>query len=108
LTAPRQSSFLAGRQTSPRCPPKTSDKKHEAHDLIPAALAASLPRLYATERESDPLARVKLFTPDSSWTWYVAEYDPEERIAFGLVRGLDEELGYFSIDELEKVRVDNS
>jgi len=82
----------------------TSGKKHEAHDLIPAAIAAVLPRLYATERVADPIAHVKLFTPDSSWTWYVTEYDPDQRLVFGLVRGLEDELGYFSIAELEKAR----
>ena len=34
-----------------------------------------------------PIARVKLFDPGSSWTWYIAGYDPETRIAWGLVDG---------------------
>ena len=30
----------------------------------------------------DTLLWCKFFTPDSSWTWYVSEYNPETKIAF--------------------------
>ena len=46
----------------------------------------------------------KCFTPDSSWTWFATEYDPKSRLFFGLVGGLEVELGYFALDELESVR----
>jgi len=52
----------------------------------------------------EAIAHVKLFTPDSSWTWYLTEYDPKTGEAFGLVDGLEEELGYISIPELMTVR----
>ena len=52
----------------------------------------------------DAVAFVKYFTPDSSWTWYATEYDPEEQMFFGLVLGMEQELGYFSLTELEAVR----
>lgn len=76
----------------------------DAHVLMPDELAATIPALYSQENEADPLVRAKFFTPDSSWTWYVLEYDPEERLCFGLVEGMDTELGYFSLSELESVR----
>ena len=69
-------------------------------ELIPDDLAARLPALYATEREADPIAHVRLITPDSYWTWYVFEYDPAKRLCFGLVEGFEREFGYFSLDEL--------
>lgn len=75
--------------------------------LLPDEIAATLPPLYATEKEADPLVRVKFFTPDSSWTWYVTEFDPAERRCFGFVIGLHQELGYFSLDELEDIRGPN-
>jgi hypothetical protein len=71
--------------------------------LLPDELAARLPALGATEHEADPVVRVKFFTPMSSWTWYVLEYDPEQRLFFGLVDGFEEELGYFSLAELESL-----
>jgi hypothetical protein len=43
----------------------------------------------------------KFFTPDSNWTWWATEYEPESREFFGLVQGFEVELGYFSLDELE-------
>ena len=51
-----------------------------------------------------PNAVVKFFTPWTNWTWWASEYDPEERLFFGLVDGFCKELGYFSLDELESVR----
>ena len=72
-------------------------------NLLPGELAAALPALGATEHEADPLVRVKFFALVSSWTWYVLEYDPEQRLFFGLVDGFEKELGYFSLAELESL-----
>lgn len=51
----------------------------------------------------DAIAYVKFFDPTSQWTWFASEYDPTERMFFGLVLGLEQELGYFSLDELEAI-----
>ncbi len=72
--------------------------------LLTEADIKKIPSLYATEKETDPVAYVKFFTPDGSWSWYVLEYDSEERLCFGYVDGFEGELGYFSIEELESVR----
>lgn len=45
----------------------------------------------------------KWFTPDGEWTWYVTEYDGNDT-CFGMVHGLENELGYFSVREIESVR----
>ena len=66
-------------------------------ELMPKGVAATVPPLYATEDEADPVARVKLFSCVSGWTWYVTEYDPATGEAFGLVEGFADEWGYFSI-----------
>lgn len=71
------------------------------HELMPEELAATVPPLYATEWEAEPIARVKLFSCFNGWTWLVTEYDPESGEAFGLVKGFEEEWGYFSIREME-------
>lgn len=71
--------------------------------LIPEPLRAGIPALYATEAQTDPLVRVKLFTPWTRWTWYVIEWDGED-LCFGLVDGFERELGYFSLNELASVR----
>ena len=71
--------------------------------LITDDIRRQLPPLYATENSSDPIAWVKYFTPDSSWTGYVTEFDGQDTF-FGLVQSLEAELGYFSLAELSKAR----
>jgi hypothetical protein len=73
--------------------------------LLTNELKSKLPRLYATQDENDPTVFVKLFHPFSNWTWFLTEFDPDENISFGLVQGQEIELGYFSIAELEELRV---
>jgi hypothetical protein len=73
----------------------------DAYDYIPAWM--NVPRLYQTEKQDVPLAVVKIFTPDASWTWYVLEYDGQDT-AFGLVAGFEVEMGYFSISEIRDVK----
>lgn len=73
--------------------------------LLTKAIEKNLPNLYSQDGLGmDAVAQVKFFTPDSTWTWFATEYDPRERKFFGLVQGLEEELGYFSLDELEETR----
>ncbi len=69
--------------------------------LIPDEVAATIPALGATEECEAPLAAVHLFTPSGGWDWYLTEYDPETGEAFGLVRGIETEWGYFSVSEME-------
>ena len=63
-----------------------------------------MPELYSGEEKGlDAIAHVKFFTPDSSWSWFASEFDGQD-IFFGLVIGLEIELGYFSLSELQSVR----
>ena len=72
--------------------------------LLTDELIKILPPLYSTENIKDPLIQCKFFTPDSSWSWYVLEFDKTNEIFFGYVCGLENELGYFSLQELESVK----
>lgn len=78
--------------------------KNDAYDYFPATMAKKIPPVYATEKTADPTVFIKLFTPDSNWTWYILEHSAEDRLCFGLVVGHETELGYFSLAELEEVR----
>ena len=80
------------------------DSNNPAYVFIPKDMAGKIPKLYATEQEADPLAVLKYFTPDGSWTWFLTEYDPEQRLAFGFVISHERELGYFSLNEMEELR----
>ena len=71
--------------------------------LMTQELRKKVPPLYSQEHlGSKAVAVVKFFTPDSSWTWYGVSWDGKD-IFFGLVDGLEKELGYFSLSELKKV-----
>lgn len=85
----------AGEQERPTLP---------AYDYLPEALLAVLPKLGATEELGMlAVALLKYFTPDAGWTWYATEFDGDDTF-FGLVSGLEIELGYFSLAELKQVR----
>ena len=73
--------------------------------LLTEELRKKLPPLYATEDtpDCDKIVYAKFFTPDSSWTWWAIEFDGDDTF-FGLVDGLEVEMGYFSLSELESVR----
>jgi len=73
--------------------------------LIPNTLLATVPNLYDTEDVKDPLCQIKLFTPDSNWTWYIIEISQEDKNqCFGYVIGQEAELGYFSLAEIQSVK----
>ena len=67
--------------------------------LIPKEILRQLPKLGETSEEENPLAVVKFFYPDFSWTWYGIEFDGKD-IFYGLVKGFEEEYGSFSLKEL--------
>lgn len=73
--------------------------------LITKTIAKKIPTLYQQDgKGEDAIAYVKLFTPDSNWTWYITEMNPETGECFGLVYGHEREFGYFSLSELETIK----
>lgn len=72
--------------------------------LLTKEILKTLPALYSNENNPDPMVRVKFFHPMSNWTWYATEYDGKDTF-FGLVDGHEKELGYFSLSELQSVKV---
>jgi len=75
--------------------------------LLPQGIANTIPPLYTTEKT--PVERkvlyAKFFDPFTQWTWFACEYDPEKRLFFGYVIGQEKEFGYFSLDELESLKM---
>lgn len=52
----------------------------------------------------NPIVVAKLF--GGSATWLITSYNSVDRVGFGYVKGLgSDELGYFSMDELESLRI---
>lgn len=71
--------------------------------LLTKELESKFAAARAAEPVADPPVLAKFFTPWTSWTWYATEFDGEDTF-FGMVHGLEAELGYFSLSELEAVR----
>ena len=79
--------------------------------LLTKALEARLPKLGATEDVPLREKRIicKFFALGTAWSWYVLEGERQpdgDVLFFGLVKGLEAELGYFSLRELEKMQLD--
>ncbi len=73
--------------------------------LIPQSLLHTIPDLYESEEAPDPICHVKLFLPNTNWTWYVTELSRQDQnLCFGYVIGLENELGYFTLEELESLQ----
>ena len=76
-------------------------------NIIPDEILLDLPAIGSTDSQGgDAVALVKLFTPDSSWTWYLTEASRkgDDILMFGLVEGHERELGYVSLNEITSVR----
>ena len=80
--------------------------------LLTKEIREKLPPLYAQDGKGGKgVAHLKLFTPDSNWTWLITEGSPvmdEEGNEvdfrfFGLVEGQCKEFGYVMLSELESV-----
>ena len=76
---------------------------NETIDFSTDEVRATVPPLYSTEDEADPMVRAKFFAPWCGWTWYAVEFDGDD-LCFGLVAGIETELGYFRLSELSSVR----
>ena len=49
------------------------------------------------------VAYLHFYSPACQWQWYATEFDPTNRLFFGLVHGFETEYGYFSLDELKSM-----
>src|SRR5438477_10620341 len=87
-------------------------------ELLPEELKRQLPPLYSQEQEKDPMVIAKFFHPMAPMTWYAIEGSPVDEdgyfdtdkekvdfLFFGWVHSDFPELGYFSLSEMESVKV---
>jgi hypothetical protein len=62
----------------------------------------TLPPLSRREREEKLTAQIKLFDKVSGWEWYLCEFNPETKLAKGLVKGFAIESGPICMSTLGK------
>ena len=74
--------------------------------LLTDELRKIIPPFYSSEdvELEEKMVYAKFFLADAQWSWYILELDEESNTFFAFVDGLDRELGYVSLDELEQVR----
>lgn len=76
--------------------------------LLTQEVKRRLKPLYSTDgHASETRIAVKFFTPDSHFTWYVIEGEEQENgdwLFFGLCCGMDSELGYVTLSQLQSIR----
>jgi len=74
--------------------------------LMTKEIEKRLPKLYSQQDNKNPKIVIKFFTPWSNWTWFVIEGEKQEDenwLFFGIVHGLEKELGYFNLNELKEL-----
>jgi hypothetical protein len=80
--------------------------EENAHQLITPALKRRFQELGSQNGTDNPIIVAKYFNPMGSATWYVIEYIPEQEVCYGYVTGMAyDEFGYFTIHELESLRL---
>lgn len=113
MSIPAERVICVGRGSIVTADKRAANNKIRGMKLLTQELRRKLPPSYSQDgKGGKAVAYLKLFTPLSSWTWYVTEGEPVTDDAgqevdyrfFGLVDGHVKELGYFSLSELESVR----
>ena len=102
---------------NPNIPEHLRNPEQDGSILLPDTLKERMPPLYSQETEPDPLVVCKFFDPVGSWTWYATEGSPVDEdgyvdtdkdkadyLFFGLVVGFEQELGNFSLTELQTLK----
>ena len=85
--------------------PNSGSRKHR---LMTKELGETIPAFHANENvgnTDDVMARAKLFCPYNGWRWYITEWNAQTGECFGLVKGFEEEWGYFDMTELAAATV---
>ena len=79
-------------------------------ELLTDELRAEIPALYSQEKigAKEKTVYAKFFFPAADWTWFAVEGEQEEDgdyVFFGFVVGFAEEWGYFTLNELQSIKI---
>ncbi len=113
LNLPNERAICVGGSTVVTADKRAANNQVRGMKLLTEEICKILPPLYSQDgKGGKAIAYLKLFTPDSGFTWWITEGSPikDESGAevdfhlLGLVEGQCKELGYVSLKELEEVR----
>ena len=72
--------------------------------LLTKAILKKLPNIGDYEKNNkEHIAHVKLIG-GSCWSWFISEFNPDTKMCFGWIECLENELGFFSLTELESLK----
>jgi len=73
------------------------------HQLLPRGVANKIPKLYSQDgKGEETMAYGKFFSPYSQATWYITEFDGNDRMFGWVDLGRGGEFGYISLSELQQ------
>ena len=113
LNLPKERAVCVGANTVVTADKRAANNRIRGMKLLTKEIRENLPPLYAQDgKGGKAVVYLKLFTPDSGFTWWITEGSPIKDESgtevdfhfFGLVEGQFKELGYVSLKELEEVR----
>lgn len=113
LNLPEERAICIGGHTVVKADKRAANNKIRGMKLLTKEIRKKLPPLYSQDgKGGKAIAYLKLFTPDSSFTWYITEGSPIKDDSgkevdfhfFALVDGHFKELGYVALSELESTR----
>jgi len=113
VNLPAERVVCVGGDTAVTADRRTVNDRVRGMKLLTQEIRKMLPPLYAQDgKGGKAIVYMKLFTPDSSFTWFITEGSPIRDESskevdfhfFGLVDGHEKELGSVALSELESVR----
>ena len=113
VNIPEENVVCVGGDTIVKANKRTANNKIRGMKLLTQEIREKLPPLNAQDgKGGKAIAYLKLFTPDSGFTWWIFEGSPIKDENgneidfhfFALVQGQCKELGYVNLRELEDVR----
>jgi len=109
MTVDRLLEFFSGRQPvkpvqSVQPVQSVNPINERVQALLTQAIRSQIPPLYSQEKVKDPMVYARFFSLHGSGTWLATEFDGKDTF-FGFVMGFaHDELGYFSLKELESIK----
>lgn len=73
--------------------------------IIITSFNNEIPKIYEQQRSDNLKVYARYFVINSDWEWLVLEYSKLQRLFFGLILP-EEQLVYFTVEELQKVQFD--
>ena len=73
--------------------------------LMTKAIQEQAEKQYDLGSDMEQMVVAKFFDAMGSWKWFLMNKDKDDDYCWGIVKGFEVEMGSFSIDELESIKL---